>query len=75
MISGKAEIERACKDRYLAIARYPNRVIQDGVYTLEMVLMLRDMAEKDIYPDGRFSDDECTLWSAFHNFRMKDGSS
>lgn len=74
MISNKAEIERACKDRYLAVAR-DNRVIQDGLYTAEMILMLRDMAERDIYPDGRFSDEECTLWSAFHNFRMKDSSS
>ena len=74
MISNKAELERACKDRYLKAAR-DNRVIQDGLYTAEMILMLRDMAERDIYPDGRFSDEECTLWSAFHNFRMKDGSS
>ena len=74
MITGKAEIERACKDRYLKVAR-DYRVIQDGLYTAEMILMLRDMAERDIYPDGRFSDEECTLWSAFHNFRMKDGSS
>ena len=36
-----------------------------GVYTTEMLAALRDMAENDVYPDWRFGDDECRVWSMF----------
>ena len=35
------------------------------VYTPRMIYALRDMARNDVYPDGRFSDDACNIWSAF----------
>ena len=31
------------------------------------VLILIDMAEHDVHPDGSFSDAECTLWEEIHN--------
>ena len=37
----------------------------DGVYTSAMIAALRDMAEAGVYPDGNFSDDECSVWSMF----------
>ena len=43
-----------------------------GVYTFQMILCLRNMAEKDVYPDGRFGDEECNLWELFHNYKGKD---
>ena len=36
-----------------------------GVYTTEMLIALRDMVKHDVYPDGRFGDDECEVWSLF----------
>ncbi len=41
------------------------------VYTFEMLQKLRDMAEEDVYPDSRFGDEECNVWSMFHCFHMK----
>ena len=35
-------------------------------YTIEMIRCLRDMAEKDVYPDGNFGDNDCNIWSMFH---------
>lgn len=61
------------KDRYLEVRQKAyesgklDRIRQNtGVYTFEMICALRDMAEADIYPDGRFGDEECNLWSLFH---------
>ncbi len=36
-----------------------------GAYTPKMLHALKDMAERDIYPDGRFGDEECNIWSLF----------
>ena len=35
-------------------------------YSFEQIKALRDMAENDVYPDIRFSDEECNIWSMFH---------
>ena len=40
-------------------------------YTAIDIANLRDMAEMDVYPDGRFGDEECNIWSMFHCFSMK----
>lgn len=48
-------------------AGYPREV-----YTFEMLQALRDMAERGVYPDGRFSDQDCNVWSMFRNFRNKE---
>ena len=37
----------------------------DGVYTIQMLWALKDMARNDIYPDSRFSDIDCNVWSMF----------
>lgn len=35
------------------------------------VMLLSEMAEKGIYPDGTFSDDECNIWEAFRRMESK----
>jgi hypothetical protein len=60
------------KNKYLnAAAKARNDGVKDGCYTFEMLTALRDMAERDIYPDGRFGDEECNVWSLFHLFHVK----
>lgn len=59
------------KDNYLT-ERRKTRTIADPRYSAADIGRLRDMAERDVYPDGRFSDEECNIWSMFHNFRMKE---
>ena len=49
------------KDEYLE-ARKRN---ENEGYSFRQLQLLRDMAEKEIYPDGRFSDEECNVWSMF----------
>ena len=58
-------MEKELKNAFLELPRI------DGGYTIEQISALRDMAEKDVYPDGRFSDEECNLWSMFHMFVMR----
>ena len=36
----------------------------DG-YTFRQLQLLRDMAKHDVYPDWRFSDEECNVWAMF----------
>ena len=43
----------------------------DGVYTFTMIAALKHMAEEDVYPDGRFGDNECAVWSMFHSYSPK----
>lgn len=38
----------------------------ESSYSFEQIKALRDMAENDVYPDIRFSDEECNIWSMFH---------
>lgn len=59
------------KDDYLE-ERRKTRSIADPRYSARDIAGLRDMAERDVYPDGRFSDEECNIWSMFHNFHMKE---
>lgn len=54
------------KDNYLAAPHG-----EWGTYTFEQIQALRNMAEKEVYPDGRFSDEECNIWSMFHSFFIK----
>ena len=35
-------------------------------YTFEMILALDEMARYDVWPDGRFGDDDCNVWSLLH---------
>lgn len=51
------------KDKYLETleARDENKT----GYTVEQLWALRDMAKADVWPDGRFSDEECVVWGLF----------
>lgn len=37
----------------------------NDVYSAEMLFKLAEMARYDVYPNGKFSDEECNLWSLF----------
>lgn len=43
-----------------------------AVYTADDIFNLREMARYDIYPDGRFCDEERVIWGWFHNFHKKE---
>lgn len=36
-----------------------------GKIEIGRVFVLADMARRNEYPDGSFSDDECNIWSEF----------
>lgn len=44
----------------------------ESSYSFEQIKALRDMAENDVYPDIRFSDEECNIWSMFHRNFLKE---
>lgn len=50
------------KDEYLE-ARKANG--NGNGYSFRQLQLLRDMAEHDVYPDGRFGDEECNVWEMF----------
>lgn len=57
-------------DRNFAI----ERAYRDcGDVPIWKALMLADMAAHDVWPDGRFSDDDCLLWSKFHHIYEQGG--
>ena len=43
---------------------------QTSVFTPAMLAALRDMAEQNVYPDGRFGDTECGIWEMFRTVRL-----
>lgn len=68
----RVDEEKWLKEAYLETLGY---AVEAGaqVFTFKQIQALRNMAEKDVYPDGRFSDMECTIWEMFHNFHIKTG--
>jgi len=42
-----------------------------STYTMSMLRALKDMAEHDVWPDGRFGDDDCNVWSLFRRYGVK----
>ena len=60
----KIEEERL-KQRFIE-SRHMTRDARPYVYSVTELVMLADMAERDIWPDGRFSDDECNAWGVLH---------
>ena len=62
-------IENMMKDEYLKKSKEAkeSKVNHDNGYTFEQLRALHDMAKKDVYPDWRFSDEECHVWSLFRN--------
>ena len=37
--------------------------LEHGTYSIASVRAIRDMAANDTWPDGRFGDLDCNLWS------------
>ena len=61
------------KDNYLTARdnHEYNPKHDESSYSFEQIKALRDMAENDVYPDIRFSDEECNIWSMFHSLYGK----
>ena len=55
------------KDKYLEARR---ESFESGnsntVFTPKMLSALNEMAKHDVWPDGRFGDDDCNIWSMMH---------
>jgi len=59
-------MEKMYKERFLeAFDKAMKEGMPNTCYTFEMIAALRDMAEHDVYPDWRFGDDHCNVWSMF----------
>lgn len=59
---------RYLKDEYLEEAEKSRKAGNSNtVYTFEMIRKLKEMARHDVYPDGRFGDDDCNVWSMLRN--------
>ena len=59
-------INNIYKDNFFeATKRAMENGVKNTAFTLDMIIALREMAEHDVYPDGRFSDDACNVWSMF----------
>ena len=54
---------KALKDAYLE-AKETNP--DNTTYNFRQLQALRDMAKANVYPDGRFGDEECNIWSMFN---------
>lgn len=69
MIANKKILkEQVLKDKFLEASKNSAEIRHHngGLYTFEMIRALRDMAEQDVYPDWRFGDTDCLVWSMFH---------
>ena len=40
-------------------------VLCGNQYSPKMLIALKEMAKEDVYPDGRFSDMDCSIWEMF----------
>lgn len=59
-------INNIYKDNFFnAVEKAKENKIPNTAFTFEMVLALKEMADHNVYPDGRFSDDHCNIWSMF----------
>ena len=56
--------EKYYKDAFHEAFRKSCEAGNDGnVYTPEMLYALKEMAVHDVYPDGKFGDIDCEIWS------------
>lgn len=54
------------KEKFLEAFRKSRDEGNDNlVYTIEMLYALKEMADHDVFPDGRFGDSDCEVWSMF----------
>lgn len=40
-------------------------------FTIEQIRAIGEMALNDVWPDGRFTDDECNLWEVFSSIIVR----
>lgn len=65
------EMEKILREKYLeACDEAKKEGLENGVYNVAKLRALCDMAKYDIYPDGRFSDVDCNVWSMFRERRV-----
>lgn len=38
-----------------------------NAYTFQQIEALKNMAQYDVWPDGRFGDLDCEVWALFHH--------
>ena len=63
-------MEKVLKDNYLeACDDAKEEGLYNGEYNVAKLRALCEMAKKDVYPDGRFSDVDCNVWSMFREMR------
>ena len=66
---------KTAKDKFLREkflnANEDTRWRQDVTYTIPQIIALMEMATEDVYPDGRFWDVDCSVWSEFRSYLLK----
>ena len=63
-------MEKVLKDNYLeAYEDAKKGGLGNGEYNVAKLRALCEMAKNDVYPDGRFSDVDCNVWSMFREMR------
>jgi len=70
----RSAVEKAMKEAYIDARETAKIETKNGnakEYSIRMLQALRDMAEADVYPDWRFSDEECNIWEMFCNMKVK----
>lgn len=55
------ELETILKERFIEESKKAK--LEPGVYNVAMIRALKDMAKNDVYPDWRFGDIDCNVWS------------
>ena len=62
------------KDKYIEgrLSRKDKEIDSRFTYTADDIWNLKEMAKHDVYPDGRFSDEECCIWGWFHTFHREE---
>lgn len=51
--------EKILRDNYIYTEPHPH----DRAFTVPQIRAIYEMAKNNVYPDGRFGDEECNLWS------------
>lgn len=51
--------EKVLRDNYLCMEPHPHA----QTFSIAQVRAIYEMAKHNVYPDGRFGDEECNLWS------------
>lgn len=69
----KDEYHEAKKDRL--DKEYESGYYHGNVlFSVREIGILAEMAKNDVWPDGRFGDDDCIIWEMFHLLYNKEES-